>query len=283
MKIANWLNKPYPFIDKILNKLLLSILFGLFIFLFLIFFQPFGIAERIGNKFFYLLGFGLITSFSLLISYILLPLVFPKLFDSNYWRIKNELIFILCNIIFIAILNYGYYIRFEYDLVPEFNLFFFGLITLSVGIFPVSFLVFIREMYLSSISKKNALELNSIIEQKVKIVPDNEIITINTDAKADMIKLDLQDLIYIKSEDNYCKLYFKEHNKIQSKLVRISLKNIEEQLKNFPEILRCHRSYIVNKNHIQKISGNARSYVVHFALCNETAFVSRNFPKEMLI
>jgi len=283
MKIINWLNRPYPFIDKILNKLLISILFGLFVFLFLLLFQPFGIAEVIDNKSIYLLGFGLITSFALIISYLLLPFLFTKLFDSNYWNIKKELIFVLSNIIIITILNYEYYIIFDYGTTQQHSLFFFGLITASVGIFPVTFLVFIREMYLTGKSKKNALELNAIIEQKIRKVPKNEVITINADTKVDMLKLNLQDLLYIKSEDNYCKLYFKENKQIQNKLLRISLKNIEEQLRNYPEILRCHRSYIVNKNHILKISGNARSYIIHFALCNETAFVSRNFPKEMLI
>ena len=283
MKIRNWLNKPYPFIDKILSKLLISILFGLFIFLFLIFFQPFGIDEIIDNKSIYLFGFGLITSFALLISYILLPLLFSKLFDSNYWSIKKELIFILGNIIFITILNYEYYSIVDYGPTQKHNLVFFGLITASVGIFPVLFLVFIREMYLTGKSKKNALELNSLIEQKVRKVSEKEIITINTDTKTDITKMDLQDLIYVKSEDNYCKLYFKENNQIKNKLLRVSLKNIEEQLKKYSEILRCHRSYIVNKNHILKVSGNARSYVIHFALGNETAFVSRDFPKEKLI
>ncbi|MBU8892268.1 MAG: LytTR family transcriptional regulator [Bacteroidales bacterium] len=283
MDIINWLNKPYPFIDKILNKLLISGLFGLFVFIFLSLFQPFGITEIVDNKSVYLLGFGFVTSLAMIISYILLPLLLPKLFDSNYWCIKKELIFILSNIFFITILNYEYYVIFDYDLTTEHSLIFFGLITASVGIFPVTFMVFIREMYLTSKSKKNALELSSLIEQKVKKVPENETITINTDTKADMLKLNLQDLLYIKSEDNYCKLYFKENNQVQNKLLRILLKNIEDQLKDYPEILRCHRSYIVNKNHILKISGNARSYVIHFALCKDTAFVSRNFPKEMLI
>ena len=284
MKIRNWLNKPYPFIERLSSKLLISFLFGLFVYLFLAFFQPFRISEITINIYTYLLGFGFITTFVLFISYILLPLIFSKLFDSNLWNVKKEIIFYLSNIIIIAILNYEYDLISNYVPTHQFSrLLSFLWITPSVGIFPLLFLVFIREIYLTGKSKKNALELNSRIVQRNKTLTKSEVITINANTKSDKFKLNLRDLLYVKSEDNYCQLYFRENDKIQNRLLRVSLKNIEEQLKAYPEILRCHRSYIVNKNHIAKVSGNARSYAIHFALCDQTVSVSRYFPKEKLI
>jgi len=285
MKILNWLNKPYPFVNEMKHKLLISFSFGLFVYMFLLIFQPFGISEVIGNKSVYLLGFGLITTLVLLFNYTILPALFPKYFDLDEWKIKNEISFIILNITIITILNYLYNSFVGYDVSQQHSLFYFVLFTVSVGFFPVIFLVFITELFLNRKHQHMASMINSKIQIGKEFVETDSMpsIEIISESKTEGFVISENDLLFIKSEDNYCKVYFKENNEIKKQLLRITLKNIEEQLQPFTDIIRNHRSYIVNKKQISRITGNARAYYLHFEGCAESIPISRNFPKEQLM
>ena len=64
-------------------------------------------------------------------------------------------------------------------------------------------------------------------------------------------------------------------------LIRNSIKSIEEQLIIFKNIIRCHRSYIVNLDMVSKMSGNARNFNLHIEKLGFKIPVSRSFPKEI--
>ena len=63
------------------------------------------------------------------------------------------------------------------------------------------------------------------------------------------IAIDLEQLLYIKSADNYVAVYFHKDDKVRKELVRTTLKRLETELDEYP-IRRCHRSYMVNINNI---------------------------------
>jgi len=164
-------------------------------------------------------------------------------------------------------------------------LYFFIPVTIAVGIIPITIMVFFFEIYLRERNEKSASEISSKIQHErypEGNIP-NRAIVFKAETGKELLTIDVTHLIFIKSEDNYCKVYFSEDSSIQTKLLRITLKNIENQLESIPDILRCHRSYIVNKKRVAKITGNARSYNVHFENCTETVPISRSFSKESLL
>ncbi|MCQ2202847.1 MAG: LytTR family transcriptional regulator [Bacteroidales bacterium] len=60
----------------------------------------------------------------------------------------------------------------------------------------------------------------------------------------------LSDLMYIKGADNYIVVYYAEGQKLSSILIRNTMKHAEANLK--PQgIIRCHKSYMVNSQHIK--------------------------------
>ena len=67
--------------------------------------------------------------------------------------------------------------------------------------------------------------------------------------------IDLEELLFIKSADNYVAVFFLKDEKVRKELVRTTLKRLESELDEFP-IRRCHRSYMV---HINKISVSMKS------------------------
>ena len=48
------------------------------------------------------------------------------------------------------------------------------------------------------------------------------------------------------------------------------------------EIIRCHKSYIVNLCNVEKLLGNAQGYKLVMSNMDKQIPVSRNFPKEMI-
>lgn len=80
--------------------------------------------------------------------------------------------------------------------------------------------------------------------------------------KINDLELSIDQFMFAKSEGNYLEIYLnKQHsNKI---LLRITLTNLEALLIAFPNIIRTHRSYLVNANYIEKVKGNAQGYQLH--------------------
>lgn len=57
-------------------------------------------------------------------------------------------------------------------------------------------------------------------------------------------------VLYIQSDENYLRIYYLDEGKITNYLLRSSMKRVEEMCaKN--GLIRCHRSYFVNKDRVQ--------------------------------
>ena len=86
---------------------------------------------------------------------------------------------------------------------------------------------------------------------------------INIKDHKDKIKLSLlsDDIFYIVSEDNYIKIFYEQNNEIHSSMIRTSSKSIEDAL-SAHNIIRCHRSYMVNTNKIQFFNNDRNNLYV---------------------
>lgn len=69
----------------------------------------------------------------------------------------------------------------------------------------------------------------------------------------DNLKIKVDHFLYANSSGNYVSIYYLSENKTKIHLIRTPLKTLEEDLKIHSEITRIHRSYIVNKVHIENI------------------------------
>lgn len=57
---------------------------------------------------------------------------------------------------------------------------------------------------------------------------------------------------YLESADNYVQIYYTNAGKLQSMMIRNSMKNIEWRFQD-TQLVRCHRSYIVNVGLVQAV------------------------------
>ena len=73
--------------------------------------------------------------------------------------------------------------------------------------------------------------------------------------------LNPEQVLLLKSEDNYTSIYYLQNDKVEKKLIRNTLKNLEEQLE-FPGLIRIHRSYMVNLQKIVSVKKAKRGFEV---------------------
>ena len=283
MTLLDWLHRPYPLLDQRNHKRLLVLGFSIFTYLFLLIYQPFG-AEQLGSQGpLFLLGFATMTALGLGINYFLLPFVLPTWFRADAWRIRNELIYLAGSFLLVGTLNYGFNAIVGQQIAPQYSLLSFWAITLSVGVFPTVITVFLIELYLNRSNLQKAAQLNAERQAESNLPKVAALRIVSDTLQAEEIRLRLDDFIFATSDGNYCSIFYWKDEVVQRQLFRLSLKKLEAQLMGFSDLIRCHRSYLINKNHINRVAGNARSLTVTLNGVQDTIPVSRNFPRQALI
>jgi len=278
-EFKDWYNKPYFLIDNLKIKLSMVLGVGLFTLLFLVLFQPYGIQNVIKANFTLIVGYSVLVSFSLFISYFVLPKIFPHYFSVRSWTIQKEATFLLISFFIICITNYFYHNAFVASYLSNFSFLRFAFSVLSIGIFPVFIIIFMVERYLY---KKHNVQPTSLVQKIIK--EEKELVTIPSDnLKVKPLVLDIDDFLFAQSNNNYTTIVFLQDNKVKQELMRITLKKVNKILDIYPQFVRCHRSFLINKNEISEVNGNARLLQVHLKYVKDIIPVSRSFPKEKLI
>lgn len=103
-----------------------------------------------------------------------------------------------------------------------------------------------------------------------------QIVPIETQVKADTFELKIDQFLFAKAEGNYLMLYMYTNNDLLQLLKRITIKEFEKQVGNIDQIVRTHRSYIVNLSFLEHVKGNAQGYQLTLQHGNSTIPVSRN-------
>jgi|JI10StandDraft_1071094.scaffolds.fasta_scaffold90554_3 hypothetical protein len=98
-------------------------------------------------------------------------------------------------------------------------------------------------------------------------------ISITTNVKSDDFELDLASFLFARASGNYVEVYSKAGMRVTKQLKRLTLAQLEAQLSS--HVLRTHRSFLVNPDHIVHVSGNAQGYELSFSGTDLKAPVSR--------
>jgi DNA-binding LytR/AlgR family response regulator len=68
----------------------------------------------------------------------------------------------------------------------------------------------------------------------------------------------------IRSADNYIEVFWKDGDLIKRQLIRGTLQKAADLLEDYTYIFKCHRSFIVNINYIERVEGNSQGYKLFF-------------------
>jgi hypothetical protein len=274
--MLKFLDKPYPFNDDLKHNAKIILFISLGILVFLLIFQPIEISSFTTKEIFFLVtGIAVSTFLVLTINLIVLPSLFANVFNSSKWDIKREIAWNVWILLAISSSDMLFYSKL------------FGVIDIGfpdvgriifLGFLPVAVLIIINQDRLLRSNLKSAQLLNKrLLERKEQ---NEKLVHFVSEYKNDEITLKPSTLFLIKSADNYIELYYEREGLLQKHTVRSSLKNIEITLHDFDYLFRCHRSYIININHIKEIQGNSQGYKLYFENLDFPVQVSQKYISE---
>ncbi len=279
--LQKWLKRPFPIGNRIGQNSLISVLFGLFIFGFLVVFNPFPNTEVEIPHWLTSFGYGLITTLVMIFNFILIAFLYKTRLQSDQYNVGSALLTSLWNISIIAVSNWFYYRYGPFHGEETRSLLYFVGATLSVGIFPVVILLFWFERIYFIRYSTRAESISNQIKTDPQTINSTEIHLFG-EGKTDKIILQSSKLICFKSEGNYVGVFYRSGEITKRDVLRGPLKAFEKQLTDHPQFIRCHQSYIINKQLLENISGNARGYLLDLKNLDLQVPVSRQFEVSRL-
>ncbi len=286
---AEKLNASFPYyLNDERKNILLSLGIGTFVTLFLAIYRPFQ-QFTIAHPFTLTqsLLYGGVTASILGLNILGLPRLFPKVFDVLFWTVKKHFLFLAwkCFLIGVACVFIDKLFICPEDTWLEIITRVYMQVALT-GIIPITVTTLLLRNNLLQFNLASAIKANQELE-KISVMK-NEVskpsalnqITIFSDT-TDTLSLNLPDLLFVEADDNYSTIFWKNGGDVQKKMLRMNLKNVENQMDNVYTI-RCHRSYIVNINAISNVSGNTNGYKLKIRDSDFSIPVSRPKGKEVI-
>ena len=283
-KLITSLQKPYPLNIDFKGVLPFILAVGFFVSIFLIIFQPFGLNNyHSPYKTLQLIGMGFIVAIVLSVSLLITPKMISSAFSEDRWNIGREITWniwlclttILGSTIYWALVS-GQTLSATYLYRASLNSLVFTLLLTPIGVLCVI------SNYMRSLKRKlaRAEELTRSL-QSSQTNSFNQPLELISETGKEKFNLPVDKLLFIQSCDNYANIVRQKNGSTTEKLLRSSLKNIEEQI-TLPFVVRCHRSFIVNLSLVRVITGNSRNYTLSLKNYHTPIPVSRESEKHVL-
>lgn len=258
------MNKKLP--EYLLGKyqLIGSITFSvLFAVVFLNLYIPFSDTAwfALGDSvmFFRTLIFALVSILFLIISRILMYKS-KKLFDLTYLTYT-----IWCVIEIISIVTFYTWLTFEILAVGDKSVWEIFFKTCRNGVIALGVPYLISGMYCAIIDKNKTIRLMNYSE----VVTDNPLpqeelqkITLFDNNGSLKLSVNLDNLYYIESDDNYIKVWYTDSKgDMKQYMLRCRLKTVEESFRG-SALIRCNRKYIINVKKVKILRKESEGYVL---------------------
>ncbi|MDC6350831.1 LytTR family DNA-binding domain-containing protein [Zeaxanthinibacter sp. PT1] len=269
-KLKQFLKAPYPFYFEGRSLLfIILVLFSLAL-LFEFLFEPFEVytPEHKLNHFWITVIHSGVAIICLLICSALLQLL-PR--PIAHWTVAKEVVFLAC---FLLITGIGQFL--VRDLIYDnpqnwsWNYLFEEIRnTFLIGMLLIAILVPINQRILQQRNQRKAGRIHPFVQGEGNL----SVIPIKTMVKGDDFNLYSNDFIYAEADRNYVSIQLRNG---VTHLKRISISSLERQLQTESQIMRTHRSYLVNTDFIEKVTGNAQGYQLQLQGAGQTIPVSRH-------
>ncbi|MCC9062097.1 LytTR family DNA-binding domain-containing protein [Flavobacterium piscisymbiosum] len=212
---------------SIKHNLIIGLLIALWLFVFAFIIKPFD-DGTINFKAWFLISFGF--SFMAFLCYGILAVLQKNVFEKiSKWNLGLETGFLIVFYIIYLIGIYAYYkspiLNGGYSFAE-----FFSRIFIKVALILTPVIILARR-YL------------------IKLIPQKEdFIIIRGENKLDVLKIKKEDLVCVSNAQNYVEIFYLENGKLHSKIIRSSLKKVQE---DFSFLVQIHRSHLINPVHFK--------------------------------
>jgi len=270
-------NHLHQLTDSLRERFRLFMGISLGVFLFVLFFEPFSIfLLDLKNRLAFLVGLSVITLTLMILVYV----VFTHIMSFVASGLKDWILssyvkgFILTILITVAL---TFYLRY-------------------VGKTDMSFFNFLKILFISlapaiTLSIHDTIEMlrnhNEILiaekretRQQVEKYEENLLartIELNTRGTKENFRLSVADIVCLVSADNYVEVIFKEGGHYEKKLLRGTLRNLQQLLAPYSFFIRIHRTCVVNIHFIDQLRKSFNSYWVNIKGMDRKFPVSRQY------
>jgi len=108
---------------------------------------------------------------------------------------------------------------------------------------------------------------NQHIKSKLKEMgdrgADNNIVHLKDEKGEIRLSINIENILYAESADNYVIVKYINNDKIVDFLLRTNLKKLSDDLRDTP-IQRCHRSFMINLLHVTSLKKDQTEFVIQF-------------------
>jgi hypothetical protein len=273
IKLKSFLTKPIG-INTTERKFYLIFFVVISAFLFLNFFEPFGLyynkSKSKEDVFIELFIAMMVAFFILLFS----QFIIRNVLKVNYYSVGKAIIGFFAEALLIASAWSVLDIKSRGISTSVFHTWAENLIGYCLIMF-LPYSIFMIITYFRDELKKSKEKIsndNSDSNKQVVIKDDSDTIKLITD---------INNFLYLKSADNYVEIIHFENGKPTKSLIRNTIKKLESEFENLP-IIRCHRSYMINTNKIESARKTSSGFDVRIDQVLETVIpVSRSYVSEL--
>ncbi|NMM47583.1 LytTR family DNA-binding domain-containing protein [Marinigracilibium pacificum] len=247
---------------------------GLYMILFLLFFQPFGVnnydpSESISDEL--VLGVTIMVGAATLVILLVTQILYDRLILKYsgkgfiYWMLIS--LMVICTVTFLTYNWLGGWHDWRFSSYIEF------IVNIGATLIIPFFVIFV---FLYQRSLNASLELAYKYQGKT----NNSLVTLKSDNGKETLSLNHDSILLIESEDNYVGIHCVEDGNVKKHLLRRTLKSIENERVS-DTLIRCHRSYIINLAHLNQINGNRNKMIVKINNIDRPVPVSRKYIDEI--
>lgn len=212
---------------KIKHHLIVGLLISVWLFVFAYIIKPFD-DGTISFRAWFLISFGF--SIMAFLCYGLLAILQREFYKRTLkWSVKLEIISLL---FFYLIYFIGVYTFYKSPILNGGYTFseFFSIIFIKVALILTPLIILARRYLIGLIP-----------------LPE-DVLTFRGENKLDVLKIKKEDLVCISNAQNYVEIFYVENGKLASKLIRSSLKKVQE---DFSFLVQIHRSNLINPIHFK--------------------------------
>ena len=277
--VLDLFSRPFPVMEDWKMRWAVIGFHGIFVATFLLLFKPFQDIFLL-DKPLISVGFGLVVSLILAINHLLITKVLPV--NLKKWTIGKSILWTLFDVVMIIIgvfIYKNYWSGFENFTWK--GLWDIGYTTLLLAIIPVMISTILLENWILRRNLEKASQFQQSVINTATPAIETDLLTLHAENGNEWLKIRTSSLVYLESTDNYVSIYYREKDRIQKKLLRSTLTNIEAQIHQ-TYIRRCHRSYMVNLHQIKYVDGNSRGLQLQMLDTDKHIPVSRKYVKTIL-
>ena len=269
--------------------------------LFISVFLPFGLNHFGWLRWALIGGLGIIIAFCVLTSELIVEKLFRMPNDvslGSQYIIKRNIRFESINTLFSVILMSLFLDAFANNDIVDNH---FSWATLGTVIAINCFTTIVIHVYWRSVYKKRyiikqleeAQLLNGMLQERqrhnTKEQPtaqptptaDNDDVVCISGATKESLEVRPSEVLFATSEGNYVRVHYINDGNEHNMLIRTSMKNVADLLCRHSYIMQCHRAFIVNLRHVEKVESRNSGIALVMQYGEESVLVSKQYASEV--